>query len=91
MLTLFLEAIDNDGGLWPSRIHVDRGVENVLVCDAMVMARGDGRGSFIPGPSTHDQRIEKKKTIHNLMMTRMILNITVMIPKVHHHWKATML
>ncbi|CAB3980694.1 Hypothetical predicted protein [Paramuricea clavata] len=30
-----LEAIDNDGGLWPSRIRVDRGVENVLVCEAM--------------------------------------------------------
>ena len=59
VLTLFLEAIDNDGGLWPSRIRVDRGVENVLVCDAMVMARGDGRGSFIPGPSTHNQRIER--------------------------------
>ena len=59
MLTLFLEAIDNDGGLWASRIRVDRGVENVLVCDAMAMARGDGRGSFIPGPSTHNQRIER--------------------------------
>ena len=59
VLTLFLEAIDNDGGLWPSRIRVDRGVENVLVCEAMVMARGEGRGSFIPGSSTHNQRIER--------------------------------
>ncbi|CAB4028846.1 Hypothetical predicted protein, partial [Paramuricea clavata] len=58
VLTLFLEAIDNDSGLWPSRIRVDRGVENVLVCEAMVMAR-EGRDSFIPGPSTHNQRIER--------------------------------
>ena len=46
MLTLFLETIDNDAH---QELRVDRGVENVLVCDAMVMARGDGRGSFIPG------------------------------------------
>ena len=59
VLTLFLEAINNDGGMWPSRIRVDRGVENVLVCDAMITARGEGRGSFIPGPSTHNQRIER--------------------------------
>lgn len=59
VLVLFEDAIENDGGLWPSRIRVDRGVENVLVCEAMVMARGEGRGSFIPGPSTHNQRIER--------------------------------
>ena len=59
VLSLFLDAIENDGGLWPSRIRVDKGVENVLVCDAMVEARGEGRGSFIAGPSTHNQRIER--------------------------------
>ena len=59
VLSLFLDGIERDGGLWPSRIRVDRGVENVLVCDAMVDARGEGRGSFIAGPSTHNQRIER--------------------------------
>ena len=34
-------------------------MENVLVCDAMVEARGEGRGSFIAGPSTRNQRIER--------------------------------
>jgi len=46
VLELFLKAIENDA-LWPSRIRVDYGVENVQVCDAMVEARGEGRGSFI--------------------------------------------
>ncbi len=59
VLNLFLDAIENDGGLWPSRIRVDHGVENVLVCDAMVETRGEGRASFIAGPSTHNQRIER--------------------------------
>ena len=59
VLALFLNATEDDGGLWPSRIRVDRGVENVRVCDAMVEARGEGRGSFIAGPSTHNQRIER--------------------------------
>lgn len=58
VLSLFLDAVEKDG-LWPSRIRVDRGVENVLVCDAIVDARGAGRGSFIAGPSTHNQRIER--------------------------------
>ena len=56
-LVLFLDAIKRDGNLWPSRIRVDNGVENVLVCDAMVQAGGKGSGSFIAGPSTHNQRI----------------------------------
>ena len=43
----------------PSRIRVDYGVENVQACDAMVEERGEGRGSFIAGPSTRDQRIER--------------------------------
>lgn len=59
VLNLFLDAINRDGNLWPSRIRVDKGVENVLVCDAMVQAWGEGRGSFTAGPSTHNQRIER--------------------------------
>ena len=58
VLELFLNAVEKDG-LWPSHIRVDHEVENVLVCDAMVNARGEGRGSFIAGPSTRNQRIER--------------------------------
>ena len=58
VLEIFLNATEKDG-LWPSRIRVDHGVENVLVCEAMVQARGTGRGSFIAGPSTRNQRIER--------------------------------
>lgn len=59
VLDLFLNAIERVGGVWPSRIRVDYGVENVLVCEAMVEKWGEGRGSFIAGPSTHNQRIER--------------------------------
>eukprot|EP00794_Sanderia_malayensis_P021078 gene21078-23132_t len=55
----FEEAIEEDGGLWPSRIRVDYGVENVAVCDAMVVKRGTGRSSFMCGSSTRNQRIER--------------------------------
>eukprot|EP00794_Sanderia_malayensis_P001071 gene1071-411_t len=44
VLALFLNAIDTNGGLWPSRICVDHGVENVSVCEAMLEKRGAGRG-----------------------------------------------
>ena len=43
VLTLFDEAVANNDNLWPSRIRVDHGVENLLVCDAMVRIRGEGR------------------------------------------------
>jgi hypothetical protein len=59
VLLLFLNAIESIEGLWPSRIRLDKGVENVLVCDAMVEARGENGGSFIAGPSTHNQIIER--------------------------------
>ena len=58
VMELFLRAIENDM-LWPSRIHLDYGVENVQVCDAKVKVRGEGRGSFIAGPSRRNQRIER--------------------------------
>ena len=54
VLDLFLDSVKRDGDRWPSRIRVDRGVENVLVCDAMIQYRGEGRASFIAGLSTHN-------------------------------------
>ena len=36
VLYIFKDAIKDNGGLWPSRIRVDYGVENVSVCDEMV-------------------------------------------------------
>ena len=59
MLNLFIDATQNYGGRWPSRIRVDYGVENVLVCDAMTKKREEGCSSFIAGPSTRNQRIER--------------------------------
>ena len=59
VLNLFESAVAHDGGLWPSRIRVDYGVENVAVCDAMVAIRGAGRGSFIAGSSHRNQRVER--------------------------------
>ena len=59
VLNLFNSAINDNHGLWPSRIRVDYGVENVLVCDEMVAHQGEGRGSFIAGASTSNQRIER--------------------------------
>jgi len=57
--TLFLESIEENNNLWPSRIRVDYGVENVLVCDEMVSRHGPDRNSFIAGSSTRNQRIER--------------------------------
>ena len=36
VLGLFKDAIKDNRGLWPSRIRVDHGVENVLTCEEMV-------------------------------------------------------
>ena len=58
VLGLFESAVERDGGLWPSPVRVDYGVKNTAVCDAMVAVRGEGRGSFIAGSSTRNQRIE---------------------------------
>ena len=57
VLDLFTDAVTENG--WPSRVRVDYGVENTLVCDAMVETRGEGRASFIAGSSTRNQRIER--------------------------------
>ena len=59
VLNLFIDAIQNDGARWPSRIRVDYGVENGLVCDAMVEKRGKGRSNFIGRPSTRNQQIAR--------------------------------
>ena len=59
VLKLFEDAIQRDGGFWPSRIRVDFGVENTAICDAMVVHNGAGRGSFVCGSSTRNQRIER--------------------------------
>lgn len=59
VLQLFKNAIRENEELWPSRIRVDYGVENVSVCDEMVAHWGEGRRSFIAGASTSNQRIER--------------------------------
>ena len=58
VLNRFIDATQIDGGRWSSKILVDYGLENVLVCDAMVEKLGEGRSNFIAEPSTRNQRIE---------------------------------
>ena len=59
MLSAFLKAVDEFG--LPSRIHTDKGGENMLIAHYMNShpERGPGRGSIIAGKSIHNQRIER--------------------------------
>lgn len=43
----------------PSRVRGDRGSENLLVAADMNLSRGEARGSYIWGTSTHNTRIER--------------------------------
>lgn len=45
---------------WPSRVRADWGGENMVVKAMMEQVCGAGRASFLAGPSTHNQRIERK-------------------------------
>ena len=57
MYNLFLGAVDCFD--LPSRVRSDQGGKNVAVAQCMLEKRGTGRGSMLPGSSTHNQHIER--------------------------------
>ena len=57
LLSCFVKAV-SDYGL-PSRVRMDKGLENVRIADYMIEKMGSNRGSIITGQSTHNQRIER--------------------------------
>lgn len=73
-LVVFLKASDNncaetvamalkagtDAFGWPSRVRADWGGENEIIKAMMTEARGPGCASFLAGPLTHNQCIERK-------------------------------
>ncbi|XP_076079241.1 uncharacterized protein LOC143056719 isoform X1 [Mytilus galloprovincialis] len=53
----FVQGVKNYGV--PSRIRADHGTEYADTGRFMISVNGEGRGSFMTGPSVHNQRIER--------------------------------